>query len=142
MVTAQETHVLNAETDSLFLQRGPKDGLWFQPFNHGDSIVVCAACRRVFFSDDFVSTCPICAHSHKLLFVRPNNLLAKEIVNTGGILTERPLRTERVRVRVPRQPRPEPVWKVRLRAALYLCVVLTAAAAAISLLVLSIKGGI
>jgi hypothetical protein len=129
-------HVLTARDDDLFLRSGlARDALWRMRFGEGDTIVVCARCRKVFFSEDFSDSCPLCASDSKLWFSHPAALLMRvKTVLHSGVTLERPYETALLRCAEDRQGRahdgPPPgehsFWLL-MPAAVYVAVLLTCA---------------
>ena len=93
-------HTLNAERDAVFLRQGPRESLWLQKLKPGDRIVCCHGCRKVFYADDWVDACPLCADKEPLyFFLGANQLLWRErIVQEEGAV-ECPMRALRIRKR-------------------------------------------
>ncbi len=94
----QAMHKINGERDRAFLRTNPRDALWYQPLEAGNEIVVCSRCRGILFAEDWRSACPLCGETKRLVFSRPNVLLATETIVRGETRIERPLAPRRVSI--------------------------------------------
>jgi hypothetical protein len=100
-------HRLDAQADALFLSYGPREAYWLQRLRHGDEIVCCNDCRKVFYAEDWQGKCPFCG-GEPLAFRSANHLLLRERVERGdGVAEWAHIRATRVRRQAPETPRPE-----------------------------------
>lgn len=132
--TLRCAHTLGARSDSLFLRGGlSRDALWHMRFGEGNTIVVCANCRKVFFAEDFTDTCPLCASHDKLWFSHPAALLMRTRTTLpGGAIVERAYETAVLQCaedwQMPRLDNPSFVERsawLLLPAAMYVLILLT-----------------